>query len=179
MSSRDPGAPGVTPKTPAPVTVYVGGQVKGHMLKFQINAGADNAIREKRVPGTPLQRVRILEHIRGTKWRAKWIAPNPGLIDYVDSSQLIVHWREHKALLKEEADQERIREYDQRQGYLAKSPVAMALEQVFGSVGDDVTFSGCLNGLHEANDRGDGRAWRRVKSPIGQMSTAKGFPLVF
>ena len=47
-----------------------------------------------------------IQHTRGTKWRAEWIDPSPGLIDYVDSGQLIIPWKEHKAFLKEEASAE-------------------------------------------------------------------------
>ena len=37
-----------------------------------------------RQPGAPMQRVRILEHVRVSKWRAEWIEPNPHLKDYVE-----------------------------------------------------------------------------------------------
>lgn len=36
------------------------------MLKNQIKKGIEYAMREKRVAGAPLERVRVLEHIRGT-----------------------------------------------------------------------------------------------------------------
>ena len=55
------------------------------MLKSEIRAGIEYALREKRVPGTPFQRVRVIEHIRGNKWRVEWIDPNPGLVHYVES----------------------------------------------------------------------------------------------
>jgi hypothetical protein len=41
------------------------------MLKSEINPRTDYALREKRAPNAPLQRVRIVEHIRGNKWRAE------------------------------------------------------------------------------------------------------------
>jgi hypothetical protein len=53
------------------------------------------------------------EHVRGLKWKAEWIDPNPGLIHFVDSGHLVVPWKEHKAFLKEEADEQRIREHIQ------------------------------------------------------------------
>ncbi|MGA2946804.1 MAG: hypothetical protein WA350_08495 [Candidatus Sulfotelmatobacter sp.] len=55
------------------------------MLKSEINPRMDYALREKSAPDAPLQRVRIIEHIRGNKWKAEWVDPNPGLIDYVES----------------------------------------------------------------------------------------------
>lgn len=70
---------------------------KGFMLKSEIKAGTHYAFREKRVPDTPLQRVRIIEHVRANKWKAEWIEPNPGLVHYVESGHLIVRWKEHKA----------------------------------------------------------------------------------
>lgn len=87
------------------------------MLKSQIKAGTEYAFREKRAPGTPFQRVRILEHIRGNRWKAEWIEPNPGLVHYVESGQLTVPWKEHKAFLKDESNAERLREHNGRQGF--------------------------------------------------------------
>jgi hypothetical protein len=55
------------------------------MLKQEIKPGVEYALREKRVPGEPLQRVRITEHIRGNKWKAEWVEPNPGW--FITSSQ--------------------------------------------------------------------------------------------
>src|SRR5213593_4471587 len=57
----------------------------GAMLKSQIKVRHEYAFREKRRPGEPIQRVRIVEHVRGNKWKAEWIEPNPGLADYVES----------------------------------------------------------------------------------------------
>jgi hypothetical protein len=31
------------------------------------------------VAGVPLEHVRVIEHIRGNKWKTAWIEPNPGL----------------------------------------------------------------------------------------------------
>jgi hypothetical protein len=92
--------------------------------------------------------VRIIEHVRSNKWKATWIDPNPGLVDYIESGQLIVPWKEHKALLKEEANEERIQKHNDDHGYTDKNrPVIAGLEQVFQSAADGVTFTkGCLIG---------------------------------
>jgi hypothetical protein len=74
------------------------------MLKAHIQPGVEYALREKLKPGAPFQRVRILKHVRGNKWKAKWIDPNPGLVYFVESGQLIVPWAEHDAFLVEEGD---------------------------------------------------------------------------
>jgi hypothetical protein len=129
------------------------------MLKSQIKPGVEYAFREQRNPRTPFQRIRIIQHTRGTKWRAEWIDPSPGLVDYVDSGQLIVPWKEHKAFLKEETSAESLRQNNERTGYDENSPIANALYGVFESVGDDVSFyRGILRGSPQAIDRVKTRA---------------------
>ena len=76
------------------------------MLKSWIKPGVEYALREKRAPRDYLQRVRIIEHLRGNKWKAEWVEPNPGLVHYVESGQLVAAWKERAAFLKEE-DNER------------------------------------------------------------------------
>jgi hypothetical protein len=129
------------------------------MLKSEIKPRVEYAMREKRLPGVPFQRVRVIEHVRGNKWKAEWIDPNPGLIHYVESGQLIVPWKEHKAFLKEEENEVRLREHNADHGYRIKSPLVTAVEEVFASVGDDVQFyRGVLSGSPEAIDRVKARA---------------------
>src|SRR5467141_1082953 len=110
------------------------------MMKSEIKLQSEYAMREKRVPCTPFQRVRIIEHIRGNKWKAEWVDPNPGLVDYVESGQLVCLWKEHQAFLKEESDVQRLREHNERNGYSPESPLTKAVEQVFETVGDDIQF---------------------------------------
>jgi hypothetical protein len=62
--------------------------------KTAIIVGKDYAFRERRITGSPFQRVRVLQHIRGNKWKAQWVEPNPGLTDYVTSGQIIVIWQD-------------------------------------------------------------------------------------
>ena len=130
------------------------------MLKSEIKVGKEYALREKRVPGTPFQRVRVIDHVRGTKWKVEWIEPNPGIVHYAESSWLITRWKDRKAFLKEEADAELLREHSERQGYRGEnSPVALALGEVFESTGDGVSFwRGCLSGSAAAVDRIRARA---------------------
>jgi hypothetical protein len=130
------------------------------MLKSEIQIGKDYALREKRASGTPFQRVRILEHIRGTKWKVEWVEPNLGLVHFVDSSWLICRWKDHKAFLKEEENAERLRKHNEQQGYRNDdSPVALALSVVFESTGDEATFyRGTLSGPPAAIDRVRARA---------------------
>src|ERR1700731_3279705 len=143
------------------------------MLKAQIKPGEEYAFREQRGPGTPFQRVRVIQHARGSKWRAKWIDPSPGLVDYVDSGQLIVPWREHKAFLKKEANQESLTRHNDNLRYDENSPIAKALYEVFQSVGDQVSFyRGVLRGSPDAIDRVKTRAKADVtnRSPAAYIS---------
>ncbi len=143
------------------------------MLKAEIKPGTEYALREKRAPGTPFQRVRIIEHIRGNKLKAEWVEPNPGLVHYVESGQLIVPWKEHKAFLRDEENEERMWEHNKGQGFKGDCPVVRALEQVFESVGEQgVQFShGTLNGPPEAIKRVKARAGTNpeVNSPAAYL----------
>jgi hypothetical protein len=129
------------------------------MQKSEIKPGTDYAVREKRTPGTPLQRVKILELARGKKWKVKWIDPNPGLVDYIESGKLIVPWSEHRAFLRDEAAMLRMREHNAHHGYMGNSPLDRALESIFDDVKDDVRFEeGWLGGTPEAIERVKTRA---------------------
>ena len=123
--------------------------------RAEIKPGTEYAFREKRTPGGPVERVRIIEHIRGNKWRTEWIEPNPGLVDYVESGQILCHWKERRAFLEEEDHRERLHKYNQEQGYSENSPIAHALYQVFESVGESEMsfYKGVLCASPEALDR--------------------------
>src|SRR5579884_2443306 len=87
------------------------------MIKSAIQPKTEYALREKRSPDAPIQRVRVIEHVRRNKWRVEWVDPNPGLVDYVESGQLIAPWKGLKAFLKEEENERRLREYNDSHGY--------------------------------------------------------------
>jgi len=125
------------------------------VLKAEIKAGTEYALRERRVAGTPFQRVRVIDHIRRNKWKVEWIDPNPGLIDYVESVQLIVPWKERRDFLKDEENEERLRRHNEQHGYdRVSSPIAIALGHVFQSTGEEVCFyRGTLTGSPDAVSR--------------------------
>jgi hypothetical protein len=136
------------------------------MLKAQIKPRTEYALREKLLRGAPFQRVRTIEHIRGNKWKVEWIEPNPGLVDYVKSGQLIVPWKDHRAFLKEEAAETNIREHNERRGYVKDSPPDDALSEIFEAMGERITYyRGQLTGAPEAIDR--------IKSRAGMETGAK------
>lgn len=117
------------------------------MQKASTVVGEEYAFRESRKQGAQLQRVRILQHVRGKKWKAEWMEPNPGLVDYVDAQHLVALWSEGAALLSDEQSSRRIREDNERNGYDDDAPVAMALYSVFDNTGDKVVFyRGVLSG---------------------------------
>ena len=129
------------------------------MWKADIKPGVAYAFRERRGVGMPVQRVKILKHIRGNKWQAEWIDPNPGLIHFVESGQLLVRWRELKAFLKEEAASEELRRHNLEVGWSYSSPLDNALSCVFESVGDEISYwKGTLTGAPEALERLRARA---------------------
>src|SRR5688572_6099986 len=109
------------------------------MLKSKIVPSTDYALRER--GSTVVQRVRIIEHVRGGKWKAEWLEPNPGLVHYVDSGDLLAPWKERKAFLKEEEDARRVREHNARQQWSRDSPTDLVLHSVFDCLGEpDVSY---------------------------------------
>jgi len=127
------------------------------MEKSKIKIGRHYAFREKRQPGVPFQQIRILEHTRGKKWKAEWIDPNLGLVDYVDSKQLVVPWKDRKAFLRDEEAEQRLREHAKENSVDKDSPVANALSEVFESMGEGLSFwHGALEGDPEALERATG-----------------------
>jgi len=123
------------------------------MLKSQIKIGIQYALRER--GSKDLQRVKLLEHIRGNKWKAEWIDPNPGLVHFVESGHLLVPWKDHKAFLREEANAAALWAYNERQGYRRDSPLDNAVCEIFESTGErDIScWRGELTGLPETIDR--------------------------
>jgi hypothetical protein len=129
------------------------------MLSADLRPGTEYAFREKRITGAPLHRILLIEHIRRDKWKAKWIDPNPGLIDYVTTAQILVPWREHKAFLKEEVDRERLAEHNDQNGFEGNSPLDKAVQSVYDNTGEGASYNcGVLRGTLEQLERIKARA---------------------
>jgi hypothetical protein len=130
------------------------------MWKSEIKPGEEYLLRESRRPDAAEHHVRVLEHVRGNKWKAKWIEPNAGLIDYVESKSLLVHWKHRKDFVKDEQSWRNLREHNVRHGYKEGSPITTALEEIFESAGEkELTFyRGVLEGSPQALDRVKKRA---------------------
>lgn len=105
-------------------------------------------------------RVKIIQHVRGKKWKAEWIDPNPGLVDYIESKNLVVRWKEQKAFFRDEERAHQLRADNERHGYKENSPLANVLYQVFESLGEnDLSFyRGVLSGRPDALSRVKERA---------------------
>jgi hypothetical protein len=145
------------------------------MDKRDIKIGEEYGLREARQPGAPLQRVRILEHVRAKKWRAEWIDPNTGLKDYVESQHLVVRWKDRKAFLRDEENERRLREHNARLEVKVNSPVAEALQQVFETAGDDLFFDrGVLSGHPDALRRVRESARLKSDHPLGTTYVDRG-----
>lgn len=125
------------------------------MLKSEIKVGQEYVLREGKGTGAPLQLVKIIQHVRGKKWKAEWFDPNPGLVDYIESQNLVVRWNEQKAFFRDEERARELCEDNERHGYKENSPLANVLYQVFESLGErDLSFyRGILSGRPEALDR--------------------------
>ena len=126
------------------------------MQKASIKPDTEYALREK--PGEPLQRVKVLAHVRGGRWKAQWIDPNPGLVDYIKSSHLVVPWKQRKAWIEDEEAEQRLRRRSVEAGYGKDSPVDTAVGQVYQAVADDVNYyrgilAGSPNAIQRVRDR--------------------------
>lgn len=142
------------------------------MWKAEIRIGEDYAVREKRQPGVPFQRVRIVAHVRHNKWKVQWIDPNPGLVDYIESRCLVVPWKDRKAFLADEERECRLRKHNERLGGRDESPVTTALTSVFEAAADGLTFHrGVLTGDPEAvaRVRERARATEMKQSPYSYV----------
>ena len=78
------------------------------MNQEEIIPGEEYGLREPPRPGIDLQHVRVVERVRPGRWRVEWIDPNPGLVDFVKSSNLIIPWKDRNRFLRDERDLEAI-----------------------------------------------------------------------
>jgi hypothetical protein len=137
------------------------------MQKAEIKPGEEYAVREPKSGDAVFQHIRILSQVRGAKWRAEWIDPNPGLVEYIESRYLVVRWKDRKAFLRDEEADRRLGEDNERHGYAENSPVANALMNVFESTGEKALqfYSGELKGPPDALDRVRTRAGIKHPQP--------------
>lgn len=131
------------------------------MDKNSIKLGVEYAVREPVAVGAEMQRVKVLEPVRAGKWKVEWIDPNPGLIDYVASKNIIVPWSEHRSFLRDEQRREGLLRTVEYFGFPGDdSPLDEAVRQAFDATGErEVTCSkGVLSFEPDAVDRIAARA---------------------
>lgn len=145
------------------------------MQKSKIEVGKEYALREPRGSDRNFQHVRIIEHVRGSKWQVEWIDPNPGLKDYVESSAIIVLWKDVKAFLREEEQKRQLLEDNDREGYEQESPYDKLLYEVFENTGETGLhyYRGVLSGKKDALERVMTRAGLKTNENFLYSYTAR------
>ncbi len=140
------------------------------MQKADIKPGREYAVREPVATGVEFQRVKVLEHIRRGNWRVEWIDPNPGLVDYLKSKNIIVPWGERRAFLRDEERAEAVVRANEATFPGDGHPITDAIDVVFECTGEQGFFlvKGILYHEHEALERLAARAGVEVPShPAG------------
>lgn len=94
------------------------------------------ALREPAREGEPLQHVKVLEKVRSGRWKVEWIEPNPGLVDYVRSRNLVCAWKDRRALLRDEENEQRLTLHVADHWPGDDSALARALDTVMESTGE-------------------------------------------
>ena len=106
------------------------------MQASDVNIGAEYALREPPRAGVEFQRVRVLEQVRSGRWKVEWIDPNPGLVDYVKSGNLVVPWKQRRALERDEEHHAALTSCSCSQWDGPDSPVSQAVDLVLEATGE-------------------------------------------
>jgi hypothetical protein len=93
--------------------------------------GRTYAFREKRVPGSELHKVKLIEKVgRGGKLKVRFhTGPHPGLEEYVSTRQLVVSWPEAQSFLQDEKRQAQVAEECRR---TSERVLSQAASEVLG-----------------------------------------------
>jgi hypothetical protein len=145
------------------------------VLAKDIVVGAEYGFRQKAVPGSELEHVRVLEKVRA-QWRVEWVEPNPGLTDFVKSAQLVVPWKQRRAFLRDEENWRRIREASEVGWPGHEHPVTDAVDEVLLATGEDLATgnSGVLSADPGAIQRVCDRATISVPTPLVAYRDSSG-----
>lgn len=86
-----------------------------------------------------LQRVRVIEKVRSAKWKVEFLdEPNPGLVDYVRSIEIVCRWSERRVVLRDERRVARLRA-DTDSTWPGWGPVDTAVMYVLDATGEGVS----------------------------------------
>jgi hypothetical protein len=136
------------------------------MISAEIPPGKRYAVREPARPGVPLQRVEVVEKVRGRRWKVRFLdEPHPGLTDYVKSANIVVAWADYKAFLRDEERHRRLLEASDRTWPGKDHPVSDAVDLVFESTGEHLSTYGTGGILSAAPD-----TLERIRDRAGQPS---------
>lgn len=139
------------------------------MDKNNIKTGKHYAIREH--AGDELQHVKILELVRSGKWRAEWVEPNPGLVDYLRSRDVVVEWSDRRAFLRDERSAQALAASIERSEFPGdQHPLDLAVSLVLDASGERSVYAhkGVLHFERDAIERVAARAGIDVpEHPVG------------
>jgi hypothetical protein len=145
------------------------------MQQSEIQVGADYALREPASVGVALQRVRVLERVRSGRWKVEWVDPNPGLVDYVKSKNLVTPWKQRREFLRDERHATELAAYNKQVWPGYETPLDTAAQDVFEATGEAELW------LHQGILEHDPSALARVatrasvavpESPYGYVDSA-------
>lgn len=97
--------------------------------------------------------------------------PNPGLVDYVASKQIVATWEYNKDFLRDEASLAHLTEYNRSLDYMPESPVHLAVQEVFESTGENAS---CFKGILSSSSEGLNRIVAHTASELTLHCTADG-----
>lgn len=148
------------------------------MLRDELRCGDKYAFRERPLhEDGPLQCIQLVKHIRGRKWQVRWIDTHPGLVDYIDSAQILVPWVDRKAYLQERHDRETLRRHNSGVGFERDSAVADAVHTVFENIGDGGHFD-CKDGSMSGSIDTIERLRLRAKLTEGELSATTPYSFI-
>lgn len=83
-----------------------------------------------------MQRVRVVEQVRSGRWKVEWVDPNPGLVDYVRSANIICRWSDRRAVLRDEERYDNLRRVSDRMWPGNEHPLSRGVDEVLDATGE-------------------------------------------
>lgn len=114
--------------------------MEGHLLEI----GRRYAFREKRGPGQPMLKVKLVDKV-GRKGKVKVRfeeGPHPGLEEYVSTRQIVVPWGERNAVMRDERREAALVEHARRVGDPVLGEAASAVLESTGEPGAAAAAAG-------------------------------------
>lgn len=108
----------------------------GDMDHQEIEIGRLYAVREPPRPGVEMEKVKVLERVRSGRWKVEWVDPNPGLVDYVRSANIICRWADRRPVVRDEESYQRLRSASDGLWPGDEHPLSHAVHEVLGSTGE-------------------------------------------